>query len=244
MGRAVNIIAGELLLGLAVLAAGLAATAALVPVTEIGLGLSLSLYGLMALVVWRALSPDCSSLGWPNRVTLLRGLMLAWLAAWTSFSTWIGAGGWIIVAVALSSLLLDGVDGYLARRLDQASNFGARFDMEVDAALILLLCVLIAQAGIAGPWVLLIGLMRYAFTVALMFLPRLNQALPDSTRRKVICVWQVASLIAAFVPGLPSVLISSTLALALALLVISFALDIRWLYRHRLVNSSIERSVQ
>ena len=244
MSQAVNTIAAELLLGLMVLAAGLAATAALAPVTGAGLMLSLALYAAMAALIWHALNSNRSSLGWPNRVTLLRGLLVAWLAVWIAFPSWLSAGAWTVVAVTLASLLLDGVDGYLARRLDQSSSFGARFDMEVDAALILLLCVLIAQAGIAGPWVLLIGLMRYAFVLAMILFPSLNQTLPDSFRRKVICVWQVASLIAAFVPVLPPLLINSVLALALALLVISFSLDIRWLYRQRPVNSLTNRSVQ
>jgi multidrug efflux pump subunit AcrA (membrane-fusion protein) len=38
--------------------------------------------------------------------------------------------------------MLDGVDGWLARRHEIASRFGARFDMEVDALLILALSVL------------------------------------------------------------------------------------------------------
>ena len=37
---------------------------------------------------------------------------------------------------------LDGVDGWLARRSGIASAFGARFDMEIDALLILVLAVL------------------------------------------------------------------------------------------------------
>ena len=46
-----------------------------------------------------------------------------------------------MAALAGFALALDGVDGHLARRFDQVSDFGARFDMEVDAALILVLCI-------------------------------------------------------------------------------------------------------
>jgi len=238
VSRAFNPVAVELLGGLMLLAGGLVLTAALVPVTEFGFGLSLALYGLMAFFIWRGWMPNRSSLGWPNRVTLLRGLLLAWLATWVTSPAWLSAGAWTIVIAALGILALDGIDGYLARRLDQVSSFGARFDMEVDAALILMLCVLIVQAGRAGPWVLLIGLLRYAFSLTMMLVPSLNQALPASRRRKVICVWQVSSLVLAFVPGLPAWLLASTLTVALGLLFSSFGLDMLWLYRHRLDPSS------
>lgn len=232
MARAVHPVAFELLAGLVLLLVGLAATAVVVPAAESGLALSLIIYGAMALWIWRAWKSK-GSLGWPNRITLLRGLLLAWLAVWLMFPAWVSAGAWTVVAVALGSLFLDGVDGWLARRLGQATLFGARFDMEVDAALILLLCLLLVQADLAGPWVLLIGLMRYGFLAVTACWPALNRSLPDSQRRKLVCVWQVASLVLAFVPGLPAVLIQATLGLALALLIWSFALDLLWLIRHR-----------
>src|SRR5688572_9648329 len=38
---------------------------------------------------------------------------------------------------ALSILALDAIDGWLARRLGEASEFGARYDLEADALLVL-----------------------------------------------------------------------------------------------------------
>ena len=54
------------------------------------------------------------------------------------------------------------MDGWRAGR-EQASAFGARFDMETDAALILILSLLVWQHGKAGAGSLRCGLMRYAF---------------------------------------------------------------------------------
>ena len=62
--------------------------------------------------------------------------------------------------------LLDGVDGWLARRHRIASAFGARFDMEIDALLILALSVLAWRHEKAGAWVVASGLLRYAFVAA------------------------------------------------------------------------------
>ena len=43
------------------------------------------------------------------------------------------AAGRLLVALAAVALVLDAVDGRVARRTGTVSPFGARFDMEVDA---------------------------------------------------------------------------------------------------------------
>ena len=67
------------------------------------------------------------------------------------------------IGVTAIVVMLDGADGWLARRSGIASEFGARFDMEVDALLIMALAMLAWQHGKAGGWVLLSGLLRYVF---------------------------------------------------------------------------------
>jgi CDP-alcohol phosphatidyltransferase len=57
---------------------------------------------------------------------------------------------WLAVGVIVLVTVLDGADGWLARRSGEISAFGARFDLEVDAALILILSVLVWQHGKAG----------------------------------------------------------------------------------------------
>lgn len=134
-------------------------------------------------------------------------------------------------ALALSAALiaLDGVDGWLARRQGLASAFGARFDMEVDALAILALSWLALGLGKAGPWILGIGLMRYAFVLAGLVVPRLAAPLPPSTRRKVVCVLQLVALTALLAPPVAPPVSSGLALLALAALVWSFAADLRWL---------------
>jgi len=87
--------------------------------------------------------------------------------------------------------------------------------------------------GKAGPWVLALGLIRYAFVVASHFLDWLNAPLPESFRRKTVCVWQIVTLLVAVLPPVNALFASITLATALALLVWSFFLDIHWLYQRR-----------
>ncbi|HEX3972655.1 MAG TPA: CDP-alcohol phosphatidyltransferase family protein [Stellaceae bacterium] len=140
---------------------------------------------------------------------------------------------WFWVVGALGALALDGVDGHLARRLGQTSTFGARFDMETDAATVLGLSLLVWLCDQAGPWVLAIGLMRYIFVAGSWAFPVLAAPLPARKRRQVVCVVQVAGLILVVVPGVPPELASPLCLGALAALVYSFAVDVAWLVTNR-----------
>ena len=135
--------------------------------------------------------------------------------------------------IAATALALDGLDGWLARRSGLASAFGARFDMEVDAALALILA-LHALAGTAvGPEVLLLGLARYAFVAAMAPWPWLARPLPQRFRRKAVCVLQLAALIVLLLPPLPPEAAVTLARIATVALAYSFGADILWLARHR-----------
>lgn len=151
----------------------------------------------------------------------------------------ISAGvAWTCAALLLAALVLDGVDGRLARRQAMASRFGARFDMEVDALTILLLSILVILLDKAGTWVALIGLMRYAFVVAGIAWPALAEPLPPSLRRKVICVVQYAALLVMLPPVVQPPATTAVAVVALATLAWSFAIDIGWLLRRRGVRTA------
>ena len=140
---------------------------------------------------------------------------------------------WFWVVGALGALALDGVDGRLARRLGQESAFGARFDLESDAATVLGLSLLVWLCDQAGSWVLAIGLMRYIFVTGSWVWPALAAPLPPRKRRQAVCVAQMAALILAIVPGMPSEWTGPLCLAALVALVYSFAVDIAWLVASR-----------
>ncbi len=179
-------------------------------------------------VAWRR-SAMTGAFGAANRVTLLRGGLLALLVG---FGVAVLAGdtetgtAWPF-ALALVALLLDGVDGAVARRTGTASDFGARFDMELDAALALVLAILVFAYDRAGLWVLLLGLPRYAFLTAAWWLPALRRPLPPSQRRRVICVVQVATLAGSLFPWVGPPLPAFACAIAAVALYGSFAVDVR-----------------
>ncbi len=167
-------------------------------------------------------------IGLCNAVTLLRAALGSALVA----PLMVPGAGWGVVAVAATALLLDGVDGWLARRSALVSDFGARFDMEVDAGLALILSLLAAQGGTVGPWVLALGSMRYVYVAAGRFLPWLRAPLPQRFRRKLVCVVQIGALILLVTPGTAPVA-GGVAALATGLVLWSFALDTLWLARRR-----------
>jgi phosphatidylglycerophosphate synthase len=135
------------------------------------------------------------------------------------------------VSLCLIALVLDGVDGRVARATGTETAFGARFDMELDALFILGLCLAVAALEKAGLWILALGLMRYGFVMAGRIWPFITQPLPDSFRRKTVCVWQLVTLMVALLPVTPDALAFWSLVLALALLCYSFGTDLRWLYQ-------------
>jgi phosphatidylglycerophosphate synthase len=132
---------------------------------------------------------------------------------------------------SLLVVALDGVDGWLARRSHMASHFGARFDMEVDALLILVLSILAWRYGKAGGWVVVSGALRYAFVGAGLIVARLRFPLSPSRRRQFICVLQVAGLSVVVMPLTPPGFSSPLAAAIVGLLCYSFAVDVLWLWR-------------
>ncbi|WP_376690653.1 CDP-alcohol phosphatidyltransferase family protein [Wenzhouxiangella sp. EGI_FJ10409] len=196
------------------------------------LAAALLAYALLWAILFLA-TTDRLRLGWADRVTLVRATIVCALAgALLDPGLYVERAGWI-VGLTLAALAADGLDGWVARRLAATSDFGARFDMETDAALILVLCAGLWLSGQAPAWVLAIGLMRPVFVAAGLAWPWLSQPLPERWRRKLVCVVQVGALPVALLPFLPDALRLTLLAAALLALGISFAIDIRWLYRKR-----------
>jgi phosphatidylglycerophosphate synthase len=161
------------------------------------------------------------------------GLLIYGLAALWHATAPTASLRWFWVFGALAALVLDGIDGRLARRLGQESAFGARFDMETDALTLLGLSLLVWLCGQAGVWVLASGLMRYIFVLGSRAWPALTAPLPPKKRRQAICATQTAVLILAVAPPISPSLAAPLCLAALAMLSYSFAVDVVWLLTSR-----------
>src|SRR5262249_9546245 len=116
-------------------------------------------YGLKSTIVFCAIAATALSglrahhpfprVGPANVVTTIRALFVSLVAGLIGEepSAWLASAA---VAAGSVATVLDGVDGWLARWTGMASAFGARYDMEVDALLIMVLAVLVWEHGKAG----------------------------------------------------------------------------------------------
>jgi phosphatidylglycerophosphate synthase len=219
------------LVGQVTLLAGLAVSVGLGPAGWlVGTAYGAVLCGLLARAMDRS---GASALGPADRVTLGRATLVG---AVTALSAARHPPTGLLVVIAIVALVLDGVDGAVARHSGTVSPLGARFDMEVDAFLILVLSVDVARS--LGVWVLAIGAMRYGFVAASWILPGLRRTLPHRYWRKVVAAIQGVALVAAVSGVLPRPASIALVAAGLALLVESFGRDLLWLARSRPSNAS------
>jgi len=175
-------------------------------------------------------------IGLCNYVTHLRATLIAGLAAILTLGPAVAVDAqlaWRVVAVAAFALTLDAVDGWAARSSGLSSGFGARFDMEIDSILALILMLIVLLTGKVGLWVILLGVMRYLFVMAMWIWPWIDRPTPPRYSGKIVCVVQIAVLIAMIAPVVSPPLASLMAATALGLLIWSFGVDLRWLWQRR-----------
>lgn len=212
-----------LILAPGAVAVALASTFA--PDAKIALGLILAALlapGVAAASVLRRTPRTVST---ADRVTLLRVGLIGVLAAAAVLilAGAIPARSWALAAVIGVALLLDAVDGWVARHTHSSSASGARLDMEADAAALLVVSLI---AGVTvGWWALAIGVMRYLFVAAAWLRPALRGELRYSLFRRTVAAIQASVLWVAMLPITPVPFAAAVTAVALVLLVSSFLRD-------------------
>jgi phosphatidylglycerophosphate synthase len=163
---------------------------------------------------------------WPNVVTALRVLVISAVGLGLH-----GAPGVLLAALVVLVFALDAVDGRFARRAGTTSSFGAHFDMEADAFLILALDLELWTRGQLGAWVLLPGLLRYLTVLGgTLISPRAGE-MPRSRFGSSACGVLVITLIAAFI--VPNPWATAVAAAGSALVVWSFARSFYGCYLRR-----------
>ena len=164
-------------------------------------GLAIGVLGMVALLSFMVLIGLCrrqwtprGDFGAANVLTLLRLMGIAILLVAPA------PDKFIFSTLALLLLVMDAADGYIARRLGTASEFGAFFDKEVDAFFMLALCVSLYAEHRFQAWILVPGALRYAFVLLL----RMVKPRHASERRSALGRWIYAltmmALIIAFLP--------------------------------------------
>lgn len=198
------------------------------------------LYGVMitALLTYGMRATGTEALGPADGVTYGRAVLIGGVVALTADSFSRETPVAVLVVLTGLALALDWVDGQVARRTGTSSVLGARFDMEVDAFLLLVLGIYLTPT--LGAWVLAIGLMRYAFVAASWVLPWLRWPLPQRYWAKVAAAVQGIALCVAASGALSHALNVLVVAAALGLLIESFGTHVVRLWRMRTIVVPVE----
>ncbi|CAM3700520.1 CDP-alcohol phosphatidyltransferase family protein [Smaragdicoccus niigatensis] len=224
-------------IGLTTQLALLAVLAGFVHLNALGWLVGLASSAVIHIVLARALGRDGrTALGPANRVTLARAILAGGIAALVASRFTSDIPTALIVSLTVPALMLDAVDGRVARHTGSVSATGARFDGEVDAFLILVLSVEVSRT--LGAWVLAIGAARYVLWAAEWVWPWLRKPVPPRYWRKVVAAVQGITLTVAMANVLPEVLNVVMIAGALVLLAESFGHDVIWLLRKRSERSN------
>jgi phosphatidylglycerophosphate synthase len=193
----------------------------------------LALSGLLAVGLERN---GMRRLGAANAVTLSRAVLVGAVTAMVLTSFTMNINVPLLVVIAGVALALDGVDGQVARRTGTTSALGARFDMEIDAYLILVLSVYAGDRF--GWWTVALGAYRYLFVAASWVFPWMTAALPPRFSRKTVAAVQGVVLALVTPDFLPHAAAVGALLIALGTLTWSFGRDIVWLHRARRVREA------
>jgi CDP-diacylglycerol--glycerol-3-phosphate 3-phosphatidyltransferase len=175
------------------------------------LGLAAAFSAVLMVMVWHNLSNNyrpgerkiLPNFGAGNQLTILRGVMIAFLAGFL-FSPWPpGWLGWLPGLIYILAALLDLFDGFLARRTNQVTRLGEILDINLDGLGVLVACLLIVQYGQVPFWYLLVGLARYLFLTGEWALKKIGKSVfelaPNPARRPLAGV-QMGFIAAVLLP--------------------------------------------
>ncbi|MBR5236005.1 MAG: CDP-diacylglycerol--glycerol-3-phosphate 3-phosphatidyltransferase [Clostridia bacterium] len=156
----------------------------------------------------------------PNKLTLLRTIMVPVFMIFVLYSQ-IPGGRYLGAIVFVLASLTDWLDGYLARKNQQVTNFGKIMDPLADKMLVTAALVCLSTEGIVSPWVTMIILAREFIVSGIrMAAAAEGNVIAASWWGKAKTVWQFIALTVALVFG-QNILIDVCIWLAAVLTIVS-----------------------
>ena len=157
----------------------------------------------------------------PNKLTLLRVIMIpVFMVVYMYFNEY------PIISAAIFALafLTDMLDGYLARKNNQVSNFGKIMDPLADKVLVAAAMVLLTASGIINPWVTVLVLAReFAVSGIRIAAAAEGNVVAASVWGKIKTIWQFVAITLALIFNEQNLFIDILMWINLALTVLSGA---------------------
>lgn len=134
-----------------------------------------------------------------------------------------------------TAIAMDGLDGYLARKFNQASDLGSLFDMTTDAYLVLILSFLLVKYYEVPYLILGIGYLHYGYTLLLYTLNWQQLVIPKNPIGKYVAAFLFISLLSPFI--LPSSFYLPILYGSSSLTASSFILSFWYKYKASVIST-------
>lgn len=170
--------------------------------------------------------------GYANWVSILRLLMV--LTAFSLHNTISDIYLFIIFTV---SIVMDGVDGFLARKFKHETPQGAILDMETDALMVLVLAYIHISNGQIPAWILLPASFRYLYAWIILFTTndQKKELVPKIVRATIAVIFFIALLLP-FISD--SLLMKVTVHISGVLIMLSFTSSFYFSLKQFLANKS------
>jgi len=165
----------------------------------------------------------------PNAVTFLRAALVPLILVLLAVGDELTAARWWAFGVFVGAALTDTFDGWVARRIEGVSAFGAMADPLADKLLVVGTLASLALFAEIPWWIVLVIAGREAIVTALRILVvrRAGVVVPATLWGKVKTVAQIVAIAAIILPLVDGALVSGLLAIAIALTVGS-GIDYLW----------------
>lgn len=137
----------------------------------------------------------------PNKLTLLRVIMIPLFILFYLYQV-VPFSGIIATVLFVAAFFTDWLDGYLARKTNQVTNFGKIMDPLADKVLVAAAMVCFTWNGIVNPWITIVILAR-EFTISGIRIAAAAEGnvVAASIYGKLKTVWQFISITIALILG-------------------------------------------
>lgn len=155
----------------------------------------------------------------PNKLTLLRVVMIPVFMAFYMYVPWPNFFATLLFVLAF---VTDMLDGYLARKNNQVSNFGKIMDPLADKVLVAAAMVLLTASGVVSAWVTVLVLAReFAVSGIRIAAAAEGNVVAASKWGKLKTIWQFIAITLALIINRGNLFIDILMWINLALTVLS-----------------------